>query len=59
MKKKLLSTMLVAAMMTTLLAGCGNERRSGEQFGSRTEQRAAIGEHQCSGAVFRAGLRGK
>lgn len=38
MKKKLLSTMLVAAMMTTLLAGCGSEPGSGQESGSAPEQ---------------------
>lgn len=42
MKKKLLSTMLVAAMMTTLLAGCGNEPvNGGQESSSAPEQSSA------------------
>lgn len=44
MKKKLLSTMLVAAMMTTLLAGCGSEPDSGSGGG----QESGTGSAQSS-----------
>lgn len=50
MKKKLLSTMLVAAMMTTLLAGCGNEPVNGGQESSSAPEQSSAQQSESAGA---------
>ncbi len=50
MKKKLLSTMLVAAMMTTLLAGCGNEPVNGGQESSSAPEQSSAQQSESTNA---------
>lgn len=50
MKKKLLSTMLVAAMMTTLLAGCGNEPVNGGQESSSAPEQSSAQQSESTSA---------
>ena len=51
MKKKLLSTMIVAAMMTTMLAGCGSEPGGNGQDGGEGQSSVQQSENTGTPAV--------